>query len=452
MFDKKEKNINSNETLQLKEFNHLNEIVKQNIVHRAGNEELRKAHTQMLINCSAGDKAAKEYVKDLIKKELEILGYPNRQDLIDDIYSKNWGLGPIDKYDVDDVDEIMVQGTRIHIQKDGKLIEVPERMVDYAETIAIIRRTLEFDRRQDINEQNCIVLAERMDGSRITATIPPVAKMPYLNIRKFDSFLPTTENLIAAKTITPNMVDILRVLVEGRANIIVIGEMGAGKTTFMKWLLGYVSDELNVGTMETTFELNLDKLYPNKKWIQLCEYGNYHMQDLFAVMLRQNVDIMLVGESRSYEVNELIKAMSRGHSGSIGTAHSIGAEEVVDDFADMILESGKSVNLDALKYKIARAIDIVIKFRKLPSNDTDKRRRRVCGGIYEIVTDKKTLDYHAVPIVEFDIDDENPKSEGAHVLKNPISDTLKHKLKEYGIPLSRTEAVFSPDLFENTKS
>lgn len=429
------------ETMQVKEFNEINEHIKNKIINLPGNDNLRKLHTQMLIDCSAGDKKAREYVKDLIDKELKILGHEDNKELIDMIYSKNWGLGPIDKYDIDEIDEIMIQGTKIIIQKNGELIEVPEKTVDYNETIAIIRRSLEFDKRQDINEQNCIVLAERKDGSRITATIPPVAKMPYLNIRKFDSFLPTTENMVKSKTITQDMVEIIKTLVEGRANIIVIGEMGAGKTTFLKWLLGFVSDDLNVGTMETTFELNLDKLYPQKKWIQLCEYGNYHMQDLFAVMLRQNVDIMLVGESRSYEVNELVKAMSRGHSGSIGTAHSIGAEEVIDDFADMILESGKSVNLEALKYRIARAIDIVIKFRKLPN------RRRVCGGLYEIIADKTTLGYKAVPIVEFEIDEENPKDEGEHNFKNNISSNLKKKLNEYGIPMSKINTYFSDDKF-----
>lgn len=425
--------------IDIKRFNQLNEIVKDNITVQSGSEEMRRKHTEMLIHCSAGDKDAKEYVKSLIWRNLIEEGIKEEgllQELTDKIYSKNWGLGHLDKYDNDDVDEIMVHGTKILIQKNGEIIEVPEKFADYDETISIIRRCLEFDKSQDINEKNCVVLTKRKDGSRVTAVIPRVAKMPYLNIRKFDSFIPTTENMIKTRTVTEEMVEVLKLLANGRANIVVIGEMGSGKTTFMKWLLGFIPDNLVVGTLETTFELHLETLYPHKHWIQLEEKPDYPLQDLFAVMLRQNVDIMLVGESRSYEVNELIKAMSRGHSGSIGTAHSIGALEVIDDFADMILESGKSVNLQALKYRIARAIDIVVKFRKLPN------RRRVCAGIYEIVTNSKAMEYDAVPIFEFEIDEENPKDEGVHVRKNSITGRLKKKLNEYGVKMSTIERIF----------
>lgn len=427
------------QTIDVSQFHELNEIVKDNITAQSGTGEMRRTHTEMLIRCSAGDKTAKKYVKSHIRTNLIEEGIKNEElldELTDKIYSKNWGLGHLDKYDTDEVDEIMVHGTKILIQVRGEIKKVPEEFSSYDETIAIIRRCLEFDKSKDINEKNCIALTKRIDGSRVTATIPRVGKMPYLNIRKFDSFLPTTENMLKSKTITDEMVEVFRLLAKGRSNIVVIGEMGSGKTTFMKWLLGFMPDDLVVGTLETTFELHLEKLYPNKHWIQLEEQYDYELKDLFAVMLRQNVDVMLVGESRSYEVNELIKAMSRGHSGSIGTAHSLGPMEVVDDFADMILESGKKVDLEALKYRIARAVDIVIKFRKLPN------RQRVCAGIYEIEAKNKNMEYNAVPIFEFEMDEENPKDQGTHIKRNNISEKLKKKLNEYGVRRSEIDRVF----------
>lgn len=417
--------------------NKIREIIVNKIINQNDSDEGK--HTEQLINCSAGDVEAKEYVKSLVEKYLKEEGIENQkelEELKDYIYSTRWGLGLIEKYDTPDIDEIMIHGTKILIQKQGKVIEIPEKYDNEEEVIAVMRRCLEFDKSKDLNQKNAIVTAKRKDGSRITAVIPAVSKMPYLNIRKFDSFLPTTENMLKTETLTKEEISALKTLVQGRSNIIVIGEMGSGKTTFMKWLLQFIPENLVVGTMETTLELNLDELYPNRHWVQLEErLPDYPIAKLFPIMLRQNVDIVIVGESRSYEVNELIKAMTRGHSGSIGTAHSLGAVEVIDDFADMILESGKKVDLEALKYRIARAINIVVKFRKLPG------KRRVCSGIYEIITDSN-FTYRAVPLFEFKLDEENPQDKGKHVKLNTISDELKIKLNEYGVKKSEIEKIF----------
>lgn len=417
----------------------LNDIIYENITNKDGTPEMRRKHTRMLIECSAGNEDAKAYVKSMIRQHLIEENITNEEtltELTDYIYSKNWGLGHIEKYDTKDVDEIMVHGTKILIQKKGEVIEVPEKFESYEETESVMRRCLEFDKTKDLNPKNPIIMAKRRDGARITAVIPPVGKMPYLNIRKFDSFMPTTENMLKSGTLSEEEVEALKVLANGRANMVVIGEMGSGKTTFMKWLLQFLPKNLIIGTMETTFELHLEKLYPDRHWVQLEEQDEHPLHELFATQLRQNVDVMLVGESRSYEVNQLIQAMSRGHSGSIGTAHSIGPSEVIDDFADMILESGKSVDLKALKYRIASAIDIVVKFRKLPN------KKRVCAGIYEIITDQDSINYKAQPIFEFVMDEENPKDEGKHVKRNTISRRLRNKLNEYGVSMSSIKSIF----------
>ncbi|MDD4805028.1 MAG: ATPase, T2SS/T4P/T4SS family [Candidatus Pacebacteria bacterium] len=416
------------------------EIIKEKIYHKIVNRDGfgsdSREHTEQLINCSRGDIQAKEYVKNLIVQELSDEGIDD-EELVKEIFAEKWGLGILEKYDRPDVDEIMVHGTRILLQIKGEPHEVEERFKDYDEVIAVMRRVLEFDRTKDLNIKNAMISARRKDGSRIQAVIPPVGKMPYLNIRKFESFMPTTENMLKTDTLTKEEIDVLSTLVKGRANIVVIGEMGSGKTTFLKWLIQFFPDNLIVGTLETTFELNLDKLYPDKYFVQLEErLPDYPLAVEFAAMLRQNVDVILVGECRSYEVNELIKAMSRGHSGSLGSAHSMGPIEVIDDFADMVLESGKSVDLGALKYRIARAVDLVVKFRKLPN------RKRVMAGLYEIVADEKSMSYSAVPLFEFELDEEDPKDNGRHVKRGTISDKLKYKLNSYGVSKSEIERVF----------
>lgn len=418
--------------------------VYEKIINKEDSKELREIHTQMLINCSAGDVAAKKYVKTLIKNILLDINIQQEkaEELTSQIFANKWGLGVLEKYDLENIDEIIVHGKKVLLKRQGEIIEVPERFIDNNEAISVMRRSLEFDKTKDLNYNDAIIEAKRVDGSRINAVTEPIGKYPYLNIRKFDSFLPTTENMLRTKTLSEEEVEVLSMLVRGRANILIAGEMESGKTTFINWLLQFLPLNIITGIMETKRELYPDILYPGMHCVQLEEkLPKYPMSELFKTMLRMSVDIMIVAECRGDEVNELIKAMSRGHSGSMGTVHSMDALGAIDDLADMMLESGKIADLISIKYRIARAIDIVVKLRKLPSDD-DKKRRKVCAGIYEIITKQDEMKYDAVSLFEFEIDEENPSKNGIHTRKNTISNDLRKKLNSYGVKMSELKRVF----------
>ncbi|HBN05389.1 MAG TPA: hypothetical protein DD434_06330 [Bacteroidales bacterium] len=430
------------------EYKEIENYVYEQIINKEfSSKELKEVHTQMLINCSAGDANAKKYVKTIIRSILLATDIPKGEVEIfaDKIFAERWGLGILEKYNLKDVDEIIVHGKKVLLKKQGEIIEVPEKFKDNNETKSIMRRALEFDKTKDLNYNNAIIEAKRADGARINEVIDPVGKYPYFNIRKFDSFFPSTENMLKHGTISHDGVEVLSTLVKGRANILIVGEMESGKTTFINWLMQFIPQNLITGIMETRRELYPDILYPDRHWVQLEEVlPRYPMHELFKTMLRMSVDIMIVGECRGNEVNELIKSMSRGHSGSMGTTHSMGALDAIDDLADMVLESGKVADLKSIKYRIARAIDIVIKLRKLPS-DNDNKRKKVCAGIYEIITEHDEMRYDSVPLFEFEIDEENPADNGKHVRKNTISAKLKKKINSYGVKMSEIKRIFGDE-------
>lgn len=424
-----------------------NYVYEQVLNKEFSSKELSKIHTEMLIKCSAGDESAKQYIKTLIKNILYVMNISKdeTEEITSKIFASKWGLGIIEKYYMKDVDEIIVHGKKVLLKKQGEIVEVNEKFKDIDEVIAIMRRVLEFDKTKDLNYNNAIIEAKRVDGSRINEVTEPVGKYPYLNIRKFDSFYPSTENMLKYGTLSEEEVEVLSTLVKGRANILIAGEMESGKTTFINWLLQFIPKNLITGIMETKRELYPDILYPEKFWVLLEEVlPKYPMSELFKTMLRMSVDIMIIGECRGDEVNELVKAMTRGHSGSMGSVHSMGPLEAIDDLADMVLESGKIADLKSIKYRIARAINIVVKLRKLPSDDNNKRKK-VCAGIYEIITERNDMKYDAVPLFEFEIDEENPSDSGNHVRKNTISAGLRKKLNDYGVKMSEIKRVFGDE-------
>ncbi len=420
-----------------------NYVYEQVINKEFPSKKLSNIHTQMLINCSAGDAEAIKYVKTIIKNILmNIEDIEKIEELANQIFAEKWGLGILEKYNLKDVDEIIVHGRKVLLKKQGEIIEVPEKFKDTDEVMSVMRRALEFDKTKDLNDNNAIIEAKRADGSRINVVIAPLGKYPYFNRRKFDSFFPSTENMLKYGTLDQEEVVALSTLVKGRANILIVGEMESGKTTFINWLMQFIPKNLITGIMETRRELYPDILYPDRHWVQLEEVlPQYPMKELFKTMLRMSVDIMIVGESRGDEINELIKAMSRGHSGSMSNLHSLDELSAIDDIADMILESGKVSDLKSIKYRVARAIDIIVKLRKLPS-DSDNKRKKVCAGIYEIIAERDEMKYYSVPLFEFEIDEENPSDNGKHIRKNTISAGLRKKLNSYGVKMSEIKRVF----------
>jgi len=422
------------------------EKIRRNIIDfKDGySENLRKTHTKMIINASRGDVKAKKYLKECIRQELIRTEFKYKDPdiaspIITDIYSKYWGLGILEKYDQADVEELMINGTRISIEKSGKIIDIQESFENEEEAIKVIRRVLEFDDSLDISKKNPVKYAERKDGSRITAAIPPMAKTPYLNIRKFDSFIPTTENLIASGTLSERMLDVIDLLIKGKANISIIGEMGSGKTSFTNWAIGRLPKGERVGTLETVFELKTE-MYPYLYFVQLREQLGLNkgtLGDLFQLLLRQNVKRILLGEMRSgSEVFQYIYACTRGHSGSFGTSHNMNAEGMLDDYAAMMLEDGLGKDKETNKKRVAGAIDVVFKFRKLNSG------KRICSSIEEIVNTEDS--YKISPIFVYKFDENNPGN-GQHLELNKISKSLIHKMNDYGMQMSEIDKVLSYD-------
>lgn len=408
-----------------------------------GTAEEIEAHNKLLDRCVMGDKNAQLNVKALIKKIIEKdyqLAQPPLSDaLVKRIYEDNYGLGAIDDlFNDPTINEIWVNGCEhVWIEKGGIKYRLKDRKFKSDnDVLRIIRLLLQFNKK-DINEQNPMQESRMLDGSRLTVLIPPVAKRPYINIRKFEAFELNTENLISAGTLNLEMVNWLRKAIRGRANILIIGETGSGKTSLLKWLVSFMDPALRLGTIETNFELKLDEKYPDRNIFSYEEHPEIGitMSDLFIKCLRSSPDIIICGEARGAEADELIRAMRRGHPGSIGTIHTNSPESAIDDLAEMINEDGKRRDPIQLRYRIASALDLIIQIRRF--EETGVRR---ITRITEVRDDFRNLSYTLHDIFRFEIDKNDP-TQGDFVKVGSISDRLKNKLNYFGLPYSELTSM-----------
>lgn len=133
------------------------------------------------------------------------------------------------------------------------------------------------------------------------------------------------------------------ILKEVKGMILVTGPTGSGKSTTLAAMVDYLNENENCHIL--TIEDPIEFVHNNKKSIvNQREVGN-HTQSFKAALkasLREDPDIILVGEMRDYETISL--AMTAAETGHLvfGTLHTMSAPKTVDRIIDSFPEEQQS--------------------------------------------------------------------------------------------------------------
>jgi len=171
------------------------------------------------------------------------------------------------------------------------------------------------------------------DGSRINATYTTdiSSKGPTFTIRKFTKTPWTPTQIVAFRTLSPEMMAYLWMLVQYKMNILITGGTASGKTTLLNAIAFFIPPESRVVSIEDTRELNL----PRDNWLPSVVRGatgnkgnEITLFTLLRSSFRQNPDYVIVGEVRGKEASVLFQGMASGHS-SISTMHADSVETLI---------------------------------------------------------------------------------------------------------------------------
>lgn len=276
----------------------------------------------------------------------------------------------------DEITEIMINGTEhIFLEKSGRIFESDRRFVSVAKLEDVIQQIVAGANRY-VNEASPIVDARLEDGSRVNVVLRPVAlNGPIMTIRKFPKEAVTMQQLIDWGSISQEVTDFLKILVESKYNIFVSGGTGSGKTTFLNALSDYIPKDERIITIEDNAELqikgvsNLVRLEARNA--NLEGEGAVTIRDLIKSALRMRPDRIIVGEVRGDETVDMISsAMLNGHSGSMSTGHANNPLDMLHRLETMML-MGIDLPLAAIQKQIASALDIIIHLGRL----RDKSRK-----------------------------------------------------------------------------
>ncbi len=287
-----------------------------------------------------------------------------------DVLNELFGLGPLEPLLADKtVSDILVNGHRnVFIERRGKLERVEATFRDDAHLMQIIDRIVSRIGRR-VDESSPMVDARLEDGSRVNAIIPPLSiDGPILSIRRFGADPLTIKNLVELKALTPQLVQVLEACVKARLNILISGGTGAGKTTMLNCLSGFIPVDERLVTIEDSAELLLQQPHvvrletrpPN-----IEGKGEVTQRNLLRNALRMRPDRIIVGEVRGDEAIDMLQAMNTGHDGGMTTIHANSPRDALARLETMIAMANLRISDKAMRQQVSSAINVIIQVSRM---------------------------------------------------------------------------------------
>ena len=323
---------------------------------------------------SLEDIKARVQVQDVIHELVGKLDTPlsasERDRLSREVLHEVFGLGPLEPLLQDPtINDVLVNTHRnVYVERSGVLERTKVVFKDEAHLRHIIDKIVSNVGRR-VDESSPMCDARLPDGSRVNVIIPPLAvDGPILSIRRFGRIPIGAEQLIANRTVTAPIFDVLKGAIRAKLNIVISGGTGAGKTTLLNVLSGYIGETERVVTIEDSAELQLRQEHvvrlecrpPNVEG-----KGAVRQRELVINALRMRPDRIIVGEVRGEEALDMLQAMNTGHDGSLTTIHANSPRDAISRLETMTLMANLNLPEIAARQQIASAVALIVQIARM---------------------------------------------------------------------------------------
>ena len=216
---------------------------------------------------------------------------------------------------------------------------------------------------QSFDESSPMMDAIIHDGSRISATHPPLTQSVQATIRCHSKKVFSMDDLLENKTLSQIHHDyIIDAVTIGKSGLF-CGPTYSGKSTLLRAAAQHIPQPSQVWTVEDTRELNLDLEHGVEIIIppySMREENKQTMAGSIKHALRNNPDRLIVGEIRDADaLTALLEGIEVGFRGCLSTIHAHSAHGAISRMARMLYRASNSTGIDLYEHMIRDTIDFI---------------------------------------------------------------------------------------------
>lgn len=296
------------------------------------------------------------------------------------------GLGPLAALlERPGVSEVMANRyDDVWVEVEGRLERAPVRFRDEAHLFSVAQRVLAP---LGVELSALHPLAEgRLPGNlRVAASVPPASPNTSLSLRLPALGALTTEEYVRRGSASPELLEFLQACARGRANLLIAGPTGGGKTTLLRYLGAHLDPGARLVVLEQVAELGLEELHPHVVSLEAHPpgpegRGGVSLSDLLHHALHRRPDYLVVGEVLGPEALYLLMAMATGHPGAC-TVHAQSPARLFDRLVLAMLMARLEVSRDELFRQLCEAVDVVAFVERLADGSRKVTQVSEVGGL-----------------------------------------------------------------------
>jgi pilus assembly protein CpaF len=260
-------------------------------------------------------------------------------------------------------DIIVSSFSKVSVQQGRKNVRTQIRFADQRSYEAYVERLLH---RAGASYSTKQPIADGMIGALVRVHVVHSSlcdEGPYLTIR-INRFTSVTLADLGVAGLAPRAIfDYLQALVQIGQTVMVVGEVGTGKTTLARALAGTIPHDDSVLVIEDTPEIRLD--HPHVRYITTREEnlegaGRISPAQCIRAGMRMAMNRIIFGEIRDAEAAEaFVDVCASGHPG-ISTIHGRSAVDAVVRLELFLARAQRNADKTLLSAQVATAVQVVV--------------------------------------------------------------------------------------------